>query len=69
MRDWSPVPEKPHGRIIFFSVVLFGTMVYYHWEAMIISYLSMRTIRLPFNSLEELLSNTEFKVAYQSYIF
>ena len=41
--------------------MLAGTLLYWHWEAMIISYLAVRTISLPFNSLEELVLNTDYK--------
>ena len=38
-------------------------VLYYHWEAMLISYLATRKIVLPFTNMEELISKTSFKVA------
>jgi len=34
------------------SILVAGTIIYYHWEAMLISYLATRVIALPFKSLE-----------------
>ena len=38
-------------------------ILYYHWEAMLISYLATRKIVLPFNNMEELIDKTSFKIA------
>ncbi len=64
IRDWPDAPLTTRGRITFFSILFFGTLVYYHWEAMIISYLAVRTITLPFASLEELVKDTDFKATF-----
>ena len=61
--SWSHSPNCYHNRIAFYSVLLAGTLIYYHWEAMLISYLAVRTIVLPFNSLEELAYQTDFNVS------
>ncbi|TRY79728.1 hypothetical protein TCAL_16114 [Tigriopus californicus] len=34
------------------SLLLGGTLVFWHWEAMLISYLATRVIVLPFESLQ-----------------
>jgi hypothetical protein len=64
-RGWSVTPVAIHNRIAFYSVMLSGALIYWHWEAMIISYLAVRTIVLPFNSIEELLQNTDTNVSMQ----
>lgn len=38
-------------------------MLYWHWEAMLISYLATRVIVLPFNDIKELVDKTSFKIA------
>ncbi|XP_059082976.1 glutamate receptor ionotropic, kainate glr-3-like [Tigriopus californicus] len=65
MRGWNPTPEALRNQIIFYSVLLGGTMIYWHWEAMIISYLAVRNVALPFESLEDLVENTDYKVVVQ----
>lgn len=42
-----------------------GTLIYWHWEAMIISFLAVRTTVLPFYSMEEMATKTNFKVVVQ----
>ena len=44
-----------------FSVSLMGLLLYYLWEAMLVSYLSTRIISLPFRDVRSLLS-TDFKL-------
>ncbi len=46
-----------------FRLLLFGLMVYYHWEAMLISYLATRVIVLPFTGIKSLVDNTDFRIA------
>ncbi len=36
-------------------------MIYWHWEAMLISYLATRVIKLPFTSIAGLIANTDYK--------
>lgn len=45
------------------SIALFGFLLYYHWEAQLITNLSVKTIVLPFKSIPELVSKTDFKIA------
>ena len=46
-----------------FSVMLASVLLYWHWEAMLISYLATRVIVLPFKNIEELVKTTSFKIA------
>ncbi len=63
-RPWSHTPIRNHNRIAFFTVILAGGLIFYHWEAMLISYLAVRTTVLPFRSIEELYTKTNYKVYY-----
>ena len=36
--------------------------MFWHWEAMLISYLATRIISLPFKDIPDLVSNTEFRI-------
>ena len=38
-------------------------LLYWHWEAMLISYLATRKILLPFNNVEELVKTSNYKIA------
>ena len=40
-----------------------GTFVFWHWEAMLISYLATRVVVLPFNSLVQLVGDTDINIA------
>ena len=62
MRGWSHEPTKNSGKLVFFSLMFFGILTYWHWEAMLISYLSTRFIVLPFNTIPELIDRTAFKI-------
>ena len=43
--------------------VIFGsTLIYYHWEAMLISYLAVKTTQLPIITLQDLLKKSNLKV-------
>ncbi len=42
--------------------IFLKTKIYWHWEAMLISFLQVRKTVLPFNSLEELYTSTDYKV-------
>ena len=58
-RPWSRPPETGRARILFFVVLLAGSLVFWHWEAMIISYLAVRLPALPFRNMEELMAKTD----------
>ncbi len=38
------------------------SLLYWHWEAMLISHLATRVVELPFTSVAELLKNTDYKI-------
>ena len=40
-----------------YSFFLGGLLCYFHWEAMLISYVAMRPTRMPFNNMPELLDS------------
>ena len=62
MRGWNIWPVKPGAEIAVFSLLFFGTIMYLHWEAMLISYLATRVTVLPFNNVPELISKTKFRI-------
>ena len=62
MRGWNTLPSKLPARIALFSLIFFGTMIFWHWEAMLISYLAKRVISLPFKDIPDLISNTQFRI-------
>ena len=62
MRGWNTLPSKLPGRIALFSLLFFGTMIFWHWEAMLISYLATRVISLPFKDIPDLVTNTKFRI-------
>ena len=43
--------------------MLASVLIYWHWEAMLISYLATRVIVLPFNNIPELVENSNFKIS------
>ncbi len=67
--SWPLTPSSQRGRAAFLSLLLLGTVAYWHWEAMIISFLAVRTVALPFLSMEELATKTDFKVRYNCTTF
>ena len=44
-------------------ILFAGIVIYYYWEAMLISYLSTRFIALPFTNIRDLVENSDFKIA------
>ena len=62
MRGWSILPSKPAAQLALFSLLFFGTMMFWHWEAMLISYLATRVKVMPFNDIADLVSNTDFRI-------
>ena len=62
MRGWNPLPSKLPAQIALFSLIFFGTMIFWHWEAMLISYLATRVISLPFKDITDLVINTQFRI-------
>ena len=62
MRAWNTLPTKLPAKIALFSLLFFGTMIFWHWEAMLISYLAIRVTSLPFIGIPDLVYNTEFRI-------
>ena len=62
MKGWNVKPTKNSGQLAFLCILFFGILMYYHWEAMLISYLSTRFIVMPFNTIPELITSTDFKI-------
>jgi hypothetical protein len=62
MRGWNTLPSKLPAQIALFSLLFFGTMIFWHWEAMLISFLATRVISLPFKGIPELVANTQFRI-------
>ena len=58
----SQWPKKFGSKIAAFSLLMFGFLTWNMWEAMLVSYLSVRKITLPFESIEELMSATTFNI-------
>ena len=56
------MPNLYSNRIAFVTVIFAGTLIYWHWEAMVISYLSVRTVELPIVTLVDLLKRSNLKV-------
>ena len=48
-------------RIAMATVVIGGTLIYYHWEAELTSNLAFKKTNLPINNLNELSENQQFK--------
>ena len=48
-----------------FSVLFCGFLIYLHWEAMIITYLSTKVIVLPFKDLHSLYHSSNYKLAVE----
>ena len=62
MRGWNTLPSKLPAQIALFSLLFFGTMIFWHWEAMLISFLATRVISLPFKDIPDLVANTQFQI-------
>ena len=57
-------PSSSKHRILFFSIFACGILFYYHWEAMLISYLSAPSLHYPFANVIDLMENTQLKVTH-----
>ena len=58
-KDPNPIPT----RLVFLSILLASALLFWHWEAMLVSYLATRKTVLPFQTLEEMYLNTDFRLA------
>ncbi len=61
-RGWDSEPSTIRGKVAFFSIIVAGALFTYHWEAMLISYLTSRSNALPFQNIDELLKKTTTNV-------
>ena len=43
--------------------MLMSILIYYYWEAMLVSYLAARIIVLPFTGIETLMADSEYLIA------
>ena len=66
MRGWNTRPSKKSGQLAFLCLAFFGLLMFYHWEAMLISYLSTRFTVMPFDNIPDLITNTDFKMTVVS---
>ena len=55
--------DTDRKRILFLGTVVSGMMLYWLWEARLISYYVVPTKDFPFNTLEEFLTRTSKKVS------
>ena len=62
MQGWSKTPDSYQNRIAFVCIMIAGMLLYWHWEAMVISYLAVKKVVLPYTSFEQLLSVSSDKV-------
>ena len=62
MRGWSHFPSTIGAQCAVFTLLLYGALAWWHWEAMLVSYLSTRKINLPFKNIEELVTKTQYKI-------
>jgi len=62
MQGWSKTPDAYQNRIAFVCMMVAGMLLYWHWEAMVISYLAVKKTVLPYESFEQLLSSSSDKV-------
>ena len=62
MRGWSDLPSKLPAQIALMSLIFFATMMWWHWEAMVISYLAVVVTVLPFKDIPDLVTNTQFRI-------
>ena len=62
MRTTSTMPFSYSSRITFFTIMLAGSFLYWHWEASVISFLSVRKTDLPIRTLKDVLEKTNLKL-------
>ena len=58
----STLPDTDTKKMMVVTILLSGSFLYWIWEATLIANFSIPTRRFPFQSLEELLENTDKKV-------
>ena len=58
------MPNSYSSRISFMTVIVAGALIYWYWEAMVISYLAVRTTQLPIITLHDLVKKSKLKVTF-----
>ena len=51
------------NRFSTFRIQTATVLIYYYWEASLVSYLAFETFNLPFTNIETLLVNTDYQIA------
>ena len=62
MHETEATPTTYSNTIAFLCVFLGGVVIYYYWEAMLLSYLAVRKIQLPFKTLSDLAETSKYKL-------
>ena len=63
------MPNLTSTRIAFASVICTSVMLYYYWEASIISYVAVKKITLPIKTLDEFTYSRKFTKNYKVNIY
>ena len=69
MQGWNNTPQSYQNRIAFVYVMIAGMLLYWHWEAMLISYLAVKKVVIPYKSFEQLLSSSNDKVHFYNNLY
>ena len=56
-------PVKIPTRIVFLSILLCAALLFWHWEAMLVSYLATRKTVMPFTTVTDMYLSTNFRLA------
>ena len=56
------MPKLSSTKIAFASIICTSILFYYHWEAMLISYVAVKKISLPIETLDDFPKNHKYKV-------
>ena len=67
MHGDAKMPNLSSNRVAFATVICAGAVLYYHWEAMLISYVAVRKTKLPFTTVDEFSQNSDYKVNMRYY--
>jgi hypothetical protein len=62
-RSWPSEPTSIAARSVFGCIIIFASVCFWYWEAMLVSYLATKVIVLPFTSIPELIKSTDYRVA------
>lgn len=63
-RGWPTEPKNSlASRGVFLFLIMFGSLTFWYWEAMLVSYLSTVKTVLPFSSVSELVRSSNYRIA------